>query len=319
MQGKTKAYLALASVCFLWGTTYLAMRTGARHMPGLMLAAVRQCLAGGLVVGFFLLRGAKLPDRATLLRLAGIGVLMLSVGNGLMTWGEQTVNSGLASVLAALNPMGITLVSLLLIRGTRLKPAGILGLMAGLAGILLIFYPLLGSPDSRGFGFGTLLIVLSVVGWSFGSVVAARQRFTLNLLYACGWEFLTGGAVLVLVSVLSGHTIPLHAVDGVAWTSIGYLVCFGSLLGFSAYQYALRHLPATQVAVYAYVNPLVALLLGCWLLHEKLSTHILAGALITLAGVYLVQRSFMRPGAAGAAGYARRLKAGFRRKILFQK
>lgn len=297
MKANRKAYLALMSVCVLWGTTYLAMRTGAGHMPGLMLAALRQTIGGVVVVGFFLLRGARLPDLRTLARLAVIGILMLGIGNGLMSWGEQTVNSGLASMLAALNPMCIALFSLLAIRGTRLKPIGMVGLLLGLAGIVIIFYPLLEQPGAgaSGIAFGTLLMLLSVVGWSSGSVLASRQPFSLNIFYVCGWEFLLGGVVLVIASAWSGQSIPLAHVDRAAWWSIGYLIAFGSLAGFSAYQYALRHLPATQVAIYAYVNPLVALVLGWWLLNEPLNWHILAGALVTLAGVYLVQRAFRKP------------------------
>lgn len=296
MKANTKAYLALTSVCVLWGTTYLAIRTGASHMPGLMLAAVRQTACGIAVVGYFLLRGYRLPDVRTLARLAVIGILMLGVGNGLMSWGEQTVNSGLASMLAALNPMGIALFSLIAIRGTRMKPLGTAGLLLGLAGIVIIFYPLLEKPGAgtSGLALGTLLMLLSVVGWSSGSVLASRHPFSLNIFYACGWEFLLGGVVLVIASAVSGQSIPFSQVDQVAWWSMGYLIVFGSLAGFSAYQYALRHLPATQVAIYAYVNPLVALVLGWWLLHEPLNGHILAGALVTLAGVYLVQRSFRR-------------------------
>jgi len=320
MENKTKAYLALGSVCVLWGTTYLAMRTGARHMPGLMLAAIRQSICGIIVVGFFLLRGAKLPDIRSLARLAVIGILMLGIGNGLMSWGEQTVNSGLASILAALNPMCIALFSLVAIRGTRLKPAGILGMMLGLAGIVIIFYPLLQETGASGFAFGTLLIGLSVLGWSSGSVYAVKHPFSLNIFYACGWEFLLGGLVLAAASGLLGQSIPFARIDLVAWESIGYLVAFGSLMGFSAYQYALRHLPTPQVALYGYVNPLVALMLGWWLLHERLNWHILVGALITLAGIYLVQRSFMKPNPGSMVfRNARRIKGGLMKRISFQK
>lgn len=307
MKANTKAYLALSSVCVLWGTTYLAMRTGVSHMPGLMLAAIRQTICGVAVVGFFLLRGERLPDARTLARLALIGILMLGIGNGMMSWGEQTVNSGLASMLAALNPMCIALFSLLVIRGTRLKPVGIAGLLAGLAGIVIIFYPLLEKPGAAasGIAFGTVLLLISVVGWSSGSVLASRHPFSLNIFYACGWEFLLGGVALVIGTALTGQSIPLTAVDSVAWWSIGYLICFGSLAGFSCYQYALRHLPATQVAIYAYVNPLVALVLGWWLLDEPLQWTILAGALVTLLGVYLVQRAFKKPGSNASSAPSR--------------
>lgn len=294
MTQKTKAYVALGAVCFLWGTTYLAMRTGVQHMPGLMLAGIRQTICGVIVVGVYLLRRYPIPDLGMMVRLAVVGALLLGAGNGLMSWGEQTVPSGLASVLGALNPMCMALFSLWLIRGTQLSPRALTGLFLGLAGIVFIFYPLLVAPGQRAFGFGALLILLSVLGWSSGSVYAAKQHFDLPLLYACGWQFLWGGLILIVVSWASGHTIPLSAVRVESWFSIAYLVVFGSLLGYSAFQYALRHLPTTQVAIYGYVNPLVALLLGWAILHEVLSWRLLAGTLVTLCGVYLVQRSYQK-------------------------
>lgn len=292
MNQKTKAYFALGTVSFVWGTTYLAMRTGAAHMPGLMLAAIRNTAAGILVVGWFLLKGHRIPDLKTLLRLALIGLVMLGAGNGLMNWGEQTVPSGLASILAALNPLCIAFFSLLLIKGVRLNFIVIAGLISGLAGIFVIFYPMLLQPMQTGFAFGVVLILFAVLGWSSGSVFAARQNFSLNILYACGWEFLFGGIALIVASLATGETIPLGSVDTQSWLSIGYLVIAGSLIGYMAYQYALKHLPTTQVAIYGYINPIVALFLGWLLLGEKLNWRILIGVVITLTGVFLVQRSF---------------------------
>lgn len=294
MNQQTKAYIALGTVSLVWGTTYMAMRTGAEHMPGLMLAAIRNTIAGLLVVGWFLLKGHRFPDIKTLLRLALIGLMLLGAGNGLMNWGEETVPSGLASILAALNPLGIAIFSLLLVKGTRLSYQVIAGLIMGLAGILVIFYPLLLQPLQTGFAFGVMLIILAVLGWSSGSILAIRQNFSLHILYICGWEFLLGGIALFIACIATGQTIPLHSVNMQSWLSIGYLVVVGSLIGYMAYQYALKHLPATQVAIYGYINPVVALFLGWMLLGEELNGRMLIGVAITLAGVYLVQRSFRK-------------------------
>jgi len=294
MSQKTKAYIALGMVCFIWGTTYLAMRTGVKHTPGLMLAAMRQTACGIIVTGWFLAGRYPIPDRQTLLRLGIIGALMLGIGNGLMTWGEQTVPSGLAAILASLNPLCMALFSLLLMRGTKISLQTLTGLILGLAGIVIIFFPLAVKPMQNGFVFGTGIIALSVLGWSWGSVYAAKQNFTINIFYACGWEFLLGGIVLIIASVATGHTIPLASVSTESWLSLTYLVMIGSLIGFSAFQYALKHLPTTQVAIYAYINPLVALFLGWFILHEHLNWRIFIGSLITLAGVYLVQRSYSK-------------------------
>jgi drug/metabolite transporter (DMT)-like permease len=292
MNQKTKAYIALGVVSFVWGTTYLAMRTGVQHMPGLMLAAIRNTISGIIVITWFLIKGYRIPDYKTLLRLGIIGVLLLGFGNGLMCWGEQTVPSGLASVLAAVNPMCMALFSLMLIRGTRLSPLVITGLILGLAGIFIIFFPLLMAPLQTGLAFGAMLIVIGVLGWSSGSVYAAKQKISLNIFYACGWEFLLGGIALGIASSLTGHTILLAAIDKESWLSIAYLIALGSLVGYSAYQYALNHLPTAQVAIYGYINPIVALFLGWMVLHERLNGRIFIGAVVTLAGIYLVQRSY---------------------------
>lgn len=301
MNRSTKAYIALGLVCLIWGTTYLAMRTGVAHMPGLMLSAIRNTLSGIIVIGWFISRGYGIPDRKTLLRLALVGILMLGFGNGCMCWGEQTVPSGMASVLAALNPLCMALFSILLMRGQRLTGKVLIGLAAGLAGILVIFYPMLLHPGHGGFAFGTMVIAIGVLGWSAGSVYAAGQQFPVNIFYACGWEFLSGGLALTVFSITTGHTIPLGAIDRESWLSIAYLVGAGSLVGYIAYQYALKYLPTPQVAIYGYVNPIVALFLGWLLLSEKLNWRIFLGALITLAGIYLVQSSYQRIKRAGKA------------------
>ncbi|TAN19465.1 MAG: hypothetical protein EPN37_03465 [Chitinophagaceae bacterium] len=294
MNTKTKAYIAIATVCLVWGTTYLAMRAGVRHMPGLMLAAIRNSVCGVMVVSWFLIRGHRLPDLKTLGRLAIISLFLLGIGNGFMTWGEQTVPSGLASVLAALNPLCIAFFSILLMPGTKVNYKVIVGLFLGLAGITIIFYPQLIHPEYKGFAFGVMLIVLAVIGWSSGSVLISRKPFDMNVFYAAGWEFLFGGLELVIISILTGHTIPLTKVPVISWLSIVYLIVAGSLIGFNAYQYALKNLPATQASIYAYINPVVALILGWAVLHEHLNWYIFFGSLITLVGVYLVQLSYRR-------------------------
>lgn len=292
MNTKTKAYIALGIVCLAWGTTYLAMRTGVKSMPGLMLAALRNSICGVIVVSWFLLKGHRFPDVKTLGRLALISALLLGVGNGFMSWGEETVPSGLAAVLAALNPLCIAFFSILLMKGTKVSFKVIIGLILGLAGIVTIFFPMLIHPGHDGFGLGVLLILLAVLGWSSGSILIARKPLDINVFYAAGWEFLLGGIELVIFSLITGHTISLAKISMESWVSIGYLIVIGSLIGFNAYQYALKNLPPTQASIYAYVNPIVALILGWALLHEHLNLFVFFGSLITLTGVYLVQSSF---------------------------
>ncbi|MGH2643740.1 MAG: EamA family transporter, partial [Chitinophagaceae bacterium] len=247
-----------------------------------------------MVVSWFLIRGYKLPNIKTLARLAVISLFLLGIGNGFMTWGEQTVPSGLAAVLPALNPLCIAFFSILLMRGTKINYKVIVGLFLGLVGITIIFYPQLMHPEYKDFAFGVILILLAVLGWSSGSVLISRKPFDMNVFYAAGWEFLFGGLELVIISTVTGHTIPLAKVPAVSWLSIAYLIIAGSLIGFNAYQYALKNLPATQASLYAYINPVVALILGWAILQEHLNWYIFFGSLVTLTGVYLVQLSFRK-------------------------
>ena len=289
-----KAYIALAIVSFFWGTTYIAAKIGAKHMPGLFVAGVRQFVSGLLLVGFYLLKGHRIPDWKTLRKVSVQGILLLCIANGLLTWSLQYITSGLAAIITGLVPLFIALFSILVISCVKFTKWMIVGLVVGFAGILTIFYEYLHQLVDPVFAFGVLLAFVATLSWSFGTVYASKYKVSLELLFAVGLQMLIAGAILLPVCFFTGQYINPVKIDASTWLSISYLVVFGSLLAYSAFAFAVSKLPATQVSVYAYINPIVAIGLGALLLQEKMTLNVITGTLITLAGVYLVNREFKK-------------------------
>ncbi|SIN92995.1 Permease of the drug/metabolite transporter (DMT) superfamily [Chitinophaga niabensis] len=291
-KSNTSAYLALIIVSFFWGTTYLASRIGVQHMHGIMLAGLRQTAAGVILVGFFMLRGYKLPELPILSRLFVIGVLMLCGSNGLMTWAMQYIPSGMGAIIAATVPIWITIFSYFLVQKTRISIQLVLGMVIGMVGIGGIFYDHLKELMNPEYRLGVILIVVACVFWALGSVLTAKWALGVNYLYGAGFQMLFSGLVMLLIAVVTGQHLQSSSFTGELWGSLLYLIFIGSLLGYSAYVFALNNLPPSLVSIYAYVNPIVAVVLGWLILSEKLNWTIGASCLVTLFGVYLVNNAF---------------------------
>ena len=289
-----KAYIALAVVSFFWGTTYLASRVGAQHMPGLFVSGMRQFIAGFILVSYFLLKGYQLPDRKVLKKISIQGILLLCIANGLLTWSLQYISSGLAAIIAGLVPLFIALFSILLLRYIRFTKWMGLGLLVGFAGIVTIFYEYLHQLVNPVFAFGVLLAFISTLAWSFGTVYTSKYKLPAEILFSVGLQMLIAGIILLIVCFVTGqYSNPLQSAV-VSWYALLYLVVIGSLMTYSAYVFAISKLPPTLVSVYAYINPIVAVALGWLLLHEKMTVNVIFGTLITLAGVYVVNREFKK-------------------------
>jgi drug/metabolite transporter (DMT)-like permease len=177
---------------------------------------------------------------------------------------------------------------------TKLKTKTMIGLMLGFAGICVIFYEHLGDFLDTKFRFGILLSVASTWSWAFGTIYTKKHAVRFNPYFALGLQMIISGATIVSASYLTGKAIPLTDIPWQSWSAIAYLVAFGSVFSFIAYIYALQHLPTEQASLYAYINPIVAVFLGWMIFGEVLTPFIIIGVLITLYGVYLVNRSTMR-------------------------
>lgn len=293
-QEKRKAYLALALVSFFWGTTYLAAKISARHMPGLFVAGVRQAISGTLLVGYFLSIGYKLPDKRSWIRIAIQGVLLLCLSQGLLTWALEFIDSGLAAIIAGMVPLFVALFSILLLRFARFTPLMVVGLLIGFGGIVTIFYDHFAQLLNSKYALGIGLSVTATISWSFGTVFASRYKPDTEIMFSVGLQMLIAGMIMLLVCGLSGKYVNLMEAHTNALWGLLYLILIGSLLTYPAYVFAVSKLPPTQVSVYAYINPIVAIFLGWLILHEQMSFNVVTGTLITLGGVYLVNKEFKK-------------------------
>ena len=290
----TRAYLAWAAVCLIWGTTYLGIRIALETIPPLLMAAIRWIVAGTLLIVVLRLRGERMPDRREWPALTVLGILLLGFGNGAVVWAELTVPSGLTAVLVATSPFWMVGIDAMMADGERLTLRRVLGLVVGFGGIVMLVWPEIRVGEGgRAFLGGVIAAQIACVGWAIGSSYA-RQRGRghakdENVLVTAAFEMLFGGIALLIVSLAMSETSKL-AFSPRSSAALLYLIFVGAIAGFSAYAYALKHLPVATVSLYAYVNPIIAVVLGTLILHEPFNARLGVAAGIVLTGVMLVRR-----------------------------
>ena len=288
----TKALLALAWVSIFWGTTWIAAKEGVRNMPALQMAGMRQVIAGSLFIIFFLIKNETLPKGKQWLPVIILSFLNFMLSNALSTWGVKYISSGLGSIIGAIFPLWLVIISMA--AGKRLPRQTLMGLLFGLGGICIIFYEHLKDFINPDFTFGIVLSVASTISWAAGTLYTKQQATRFNPYFSLGFQMLISGSTLLIISYSTNNAIGLTAIPATSWWAIGYLVIFGSVITFAAYLYSLQHLPTALASVYAYINPIVAVILGGLLLNEKLSLFIAAGGAITLTGLYIVNNSLKK-------------------------
>jgi drug/metabolite transporter (DMT)-like permease len=294
-----RAYLALVSVCFFWGTTYLGIRMSLESFPPLLLVCARYVISGSLMLAAIALRGGQMPRGRDLRAACLSGMLVLGIGNGCLVFAELWVPSGLACLIITISPFWMVGAEALLPGGEPLHLPSILGMVVGLGGASLLF-----APDwhthhfNTGLLSGFLILQLGMAGWSFGSIYQRRQVSGVHSIVIGAVQQLAAGlAFLPLVLLFPEH--PVHwSLRGVA--AILYLVVFGSIVGYSSYIYALDRLPVAIVSVYPYVNSVVAVTLGWLFYREPFGLREAAAMAIIFTGVALVKR-YSRPVAAKQA------------------
>ncbi|POT59460.1 drug/metabolite exporter YedA [Citrobacter amalonaticus] len=256
-------FSALFSLYIIWGSTYFVIRIGVESWPPLMMAGVRFLSAGVLLTTFLLLRGHKLPPLRLLLNAALIGVLLLAVGNGLVTVAEhQNVPSGIAAVVVATVPLFTLCFSQFF--GIKTRKLEWLGIATGLAGIIMLN----SGGNLSGNPWGALLILIGSISWAFGSVYGSRITLPVGMM-AGAIEMLAAGLVLMCASLLSEEKLTtMPSLSG--FLAVGYLALFGSIIAINAYMYLIRNVSPALATSYAYVNPVVAVLLGTGLGGERL-------------------------------------------------
>ncbi|HLZ21522.1 MAG TPA: drug/metabolite exporter YedA [Ktedonobacterales bacterium] len=290
---RVRIIAAFAAVYLIWGSTYLAMRFADESLPPFLMAGTRFLIAGALLYGWLRLRGAARPSRVHWRSALIVGVLLLVAGNGMVAWSELVLPSSLAALLISTVPIWIALLDWLRPGGRRPSRAALLGLALGFAGVFLLIGPdaisahsAHGSPS----GFVLLVVPLAALSWAAGSLYSRSAKMPATPLLGTGMEMLVGGVLLLALAVVTGEPAQLHlqSVSPRSLLAVGYLIIFGSLVGFTAYVWLLRATTPAHAATYAYVNPVVAVFLGWAFDNEPLSARTLIAAAIIIAGVVVI-------------------------------
>jgi drug/metabolite transporter (DMT)-like permease len=297
---RTRILLSFACVYLFWGSTYLAMRFGVEVLPPFVLGSARFLIAGVVMLAASAtLRMKMWPNRRELVRLVIIGVLMIGCGNTSVLWSEQYIPTGLASLLVASIPLYAALIEMVLPNGEGLPARGWVGVCVGFSGLVFLLWPKL-HEGLHGNSQQIIAAGVTLVGtlcWTSASVISRRSTFRISGFAAAGWEMLFGGLFNVLMMVATkGYHGGHWGVQ--AWASTLYLVTFGSILTYSAYIYLLNNVAVSKVATYAYVNPVIAVILGAIFLKEHFVAVEYVGMGAILIAVFLVTSSKMKRGAA---------------------
>lgn len=292
---KRLAYAAWAAVCFFWGTTYLAIRVGVEELPPSLFAGLRHLVAGLLLFGWMRLRGHDLPKGRDWLHLTIVGLSLLAVGNWMVVWAEKTVPSGLAALLVATSPFWMSGVESLLPGGDRLTVRGVLGLLVGFGGLVYLLLPQLqGQSINAGMLLGFLAVEVGCASWALGSVYSRRNPVSVKPLMGASIQMLVAGVALTLLGTFQGEWPRFHFSPKTGAAML-YLIVFGSIVAYSSYTYALQKLPISTVSLYAYLNPIIAVFLGWWLLGEHVGAREGIAMAVILGGVMLVQSQRQPP------------------------
>ncbi len=289
--------LAFAAVYLVWGSTYLATRFGVETIPPLLLGGTRFLAAGLVLMAVSRARGARAPKPVEWKAATISGAFMVAGGNGVVCWAVQFVPSGLAALLVATVPLWLVAMARFGPDREPTRPLEVAGLVLGIAGVVVLVRGSgaeigVGGASADQVGLGALAILGSSLSWAFGSMYNRRASLPGPPLYGTALTMTAGGVVLILIATVTGEFSRLSFGDVAlrSWLSLLYLTVMGSIVAFSAYMWLLRTVRPAAAGTYAYVNPVVALFLGWWLADEAFTLPMLAGAVIIVAAVVLVQR-----------------------------
>ncbi|MCX6207548.1 MAG: EamA family transporter [Bacteroidetes bacterium] len=288
---KNKAYIALLITSLVWGTTWVVSKIGVQKTPAFEVASIRQFSGGILYVCFFLFKGLPLPTKNQFKWLSIMAVLMFVSSNGLATLALRYIPSGLAALIAALYPLSVVLIEMIFYKNNKINWGTFIGLFLGIAGIALVFYDSAFHNHSEGYWFGIMLSLIAMITWAVATIFIARKKTDMNPYYATGWQMLISSFIMFLIVMISGDSIPISSIPLQTWAALAYLVSAGSIFAFIAFIYSMKNLEPGIASLYAYINPIVAILVGSVIMNEKVTLNIIIGSAITLGGVNLVNKS----------------------------
>ncbi len=288
-----RALLAFFFICIAWGTTYLAIKVGVMAWPAFLYAGVRQVISGIIIIiaALSIQRQADL-SRTNLTRQMLIGFLMITIGNGLVTWSEKFIPSGVAALICAMMPVCAVLINLGMNRRERMNLLITIGIALGFCGVALNFRSNFADLRNGKYIAGIIATFCATSSWALGSIVNKKNKEVINPIFNSGLQLGFGGIFLLIGSPFIDDYHQARFMDHDALWALVYLIIVGSVLAYTAYMYALKELPVGLVTVYAYVNPLVAVVLGYLLLKEPLNIYTGLSFVSILLGVFLVNRGY---------------------------
>lgn len=296
MTKNAKAYIALIFICIVWGTTYLAIRVGVESYPAAFLfAGVRQTVAGLILMAIALIVSKQKDVSAkNIVHQMMVGFLMLTVGNGGVTWGEKYIPSGIAALLCSMMPLFAVLFNLIGSKKEKFNSLIGVGMVLGVCGVGLIFRHNLADmtkPENLG---GICAILLATSSWALGSIINKKKAATVNPFFNSGMQLLFGGVFMLALSPAIDDYTGMQIWNTNGLLAMGYLVVFGSVLAYASYMYALSALPVGIATIYAYINPLIAVLAGWMFLHEELNIYTGLAFATIVVSVYLVNMGYRK-------------------------
>jgi drug/metabolite transporter (DMT)-like permease len=285
-----KTLLAFAIIYFVWGTTYLAIRVGVHEVPPFLLAAMRFLIAGGVLYVWMIAKGERSPSARQWMAASVIAILIFVLDYGLLFWAEQRVPSGVAAVMLATIPVFMALSEIIFLRTQKLTARLTLALLIGIGGVAVLMSRSLnvgGAPIDK---MGAVALLVASISWSLASVLTRKVALPPSKAMSSGAQMVAGGVFLALTAAALGEFRSFHpwAVSRGAWLALLYLIVAGSIIGFTAYVWLIHHESPTKVGTYAYVNPVVAVLVGYFLGGETLGLRTILGTLFVLTSVVVI-------------------------------
>jgi drug/metabolite transporter (DMT)-like permease len=284
--------IALVWISIAWGTTWIASKEGVRYMPAIQLVAIRQFLGATAFLLFFLIKREKLPTKKQWKSILILCFLNFICSNALSTWGVKYISSGLGAIIGTIFPLWLVLIQI--IKKESVPQKAIFGLVICFSGICVVFYEHLTDFLNPDFVFGIILSVIATFTWALCSYYTRSYAQDFNPYFSLGIQMFLSSILLYGACIATGSNIPIASIPDKSWYAIAYLVVIGSIFTFIAFVYVLQKLPPTLSSLYAYANPIVALLLGVLFFKEEFTWFIGVGCTITLFGLYIVNRTLKK-------------------------
>ena len=291
-----KTLLAFAIIYIVWGSTFLAIRIGVKELPPFLFASARFTAAGAALFGWTMARGETLPAGREWRSIGIIALLIFVIDYGLLFWAEQKVPSGVAAVMMATIPAFMAVSEIIFLRTLKMTLRLAIALLIGIAGVAVLMSHSLNLGGAAIDNLGAAALIVGAVSWSIASVLSKKLPLPQSKVVSSGAQMLAGGVMLAVVAAAHGELSGFHpqAVSRAAWVALAYLILMGSIVGFTAYVWLIHHESATKVGTYAYVNPVVAVLLGYFAGGETIGTRTVVGTLCVLISVAVITTSGSR-------------------------